>query len=205
MSALNPGSVTAWLQPLKAGDPAAAEFVWSRYFRRSLLLARSRLRRQPRMTPDAEDVALSAMNALFSTVRSDCEEGPQNRHDLWRLLATCTLNRSRNLVRDAARLKRGNTRELSQASLTPGESECLALLADSASSPELLAMLADEVRALLERLDEEDPTQRLRQVAVLKLEGCTDREIALRMNCSRKTVCARTALIRVVWQGAGAS
>ena len=205
MSVLNPGSVTAWLQPLKAGDPAAAEFVWSRYFRLSLSLARNRLRRQPSQTVDAEDVALSAMNALFSTAQSSDAEGLRDRHDLWRLLATCTLNRSRNLVRDSARHKRRDANNVAFDSLKPEQRGRLASLADSNPSPEDLALFADELRSLLERLDVEDPSQRLRQVALLKLDGCTDREIALRMNCSRKTVCARTALIRVVWQSVGAS
>jgi len=147
-------------------------------------------------------VALSAMNALFSTAQSSDAEGLRDRHDLWRLLATCTLNRSRNLVRDAARQKRSDANNVALDSL---QRERLASLADSNPSPEDLALFADELRSLLERLDVEDPSQRLRQVALLKLDGCTDREIALRMNCSRKTVCARTALIRVVWQSVGAS
>jgi len=38
-----PGSVTHWLQPLQAGDPAAAEFLWDRYFEQVLQLARRQL------------------------------------------------------------------------------------------------------------------------------------------------------------------
>jgi hypothetical protein len=39
------GSVTGWIDRLKAGDPAAARPLWERYFRRMLALARRRLRR----------------------------------------------------------------------------------------------------------------------------------------------------------------
>jgi DNA-binding NarL/FixJ family response regulator len=108
-------------------------------------------------------------------------------------------------MRDSARHKRRDANNVAFDSLKPAQRERLASLTDSNPSPEDLALFADELRSLLERLDVEDPSQRLRQVAPLKLDGCTDREIALRMNCSRKTVCARTALIRVVWQSVGAS
>ena len=36
-------SVTQWLDRLKAGDPAAAQKLWERYFRRLVGLARKKL------------------------------------------------------------------------------------------------------------------------------------------------------------------
>jgi hypothetical protein len=37
------GSVTGWIDRLKAGDPAAAQPLWECYFRRLVRLARRRL------------------------------------------------------------------------------------------------------------------------------------------------------------------
>jgi hypothetical protein len=54
------GSVTRWLAELKAGDPAAAQRLWARYFADLVRLARARLRQAPRAAEDEEDVALSA-------------------------------------------------------------------------------------------------------------------------------------------------
>ena len=42
------GSVTRWLSPLQAGDPAAAQELWKRYFRRLVGLAHKKLRQGPR-------------------------------------------------------------------------------------------------------------------------------------------------------------
>src|SRR5262245_11049219 len=53
-----PGSVTCWLDLLRAGDPAAAQKLWEGYFRRLVGLARARLRAAPRRAADEEDVAL---------------------------------------------------------------------------------------------------------------------------------------------------
>jgi hypothetical protein len=54
-----PGSVTAWIEQLKAGDAAAAP-LWQGYFRRLVGLARQKLGAAPRRVADEEDVALSA-------------------------------------------------------------------------------------------------------------------------------------------------
>ena len=43
-----PGSVTAWIEQLKAGDSAAAAPLWQGYFRRLVGLARQRLGAAPR-------------------------------------------------------------------------------------------------------------------------------------------------------------
>jgi DNA-directed RNA polymerase specialized sigma24 family protein len=52
----------------------------------------------------------------------------------------------------------------------------------------------------MDRLDLEDPSHRLRQVALLKLEGYTLVEIARLQNCARKTVIVRLAVIRALWR-----
>jgi DNA-directed RNA polymerase specialized sigma24 family protein len=46
------GSVTHWLGALKAGDAAAAQHLWERYFDRLVRLARAKLRAMPRSAAD---------------------------------------------------------------------------------------------------------------------------------------------------------
>jgi len=196
MTVETPGSVTHWLKPLQAGDPAAAEFVWDRYFHLVVQLARRQLLGVRDRSQDAEDVALSALNALCHAARQGQLASMADRDDLWRLLATCTLNRSRNLRRDSQRLKRGGDLVQVRLPVAGGlQPDCT-----REPTPDEAAQLADDVRALMDRLDREDPSQRLRQVALWKLEGYTDQEIARRQHCSRKTVCVRLSLIRALWQ-----
>jgi len=59
-------------------------------------------------------------------------------------------------------------------------------------------MMADECRNLLQKLD--DP--RLRDLALAKMEGYSNQEIADRMDCSLRTVERRLRLIRKEWQHA---
>src|SRR5262249_670181 len=52
-------SVSVWLDRLRAGDPAAAQRLWDRYFERLVGLARGKLAARFRRAADEEDVALS--------------------------------------------------------------------------------------------------------------------------------------------------
>jgi len=54
------GSVTHWIGQLKAGNSAAAQPLWERYFQQLVYLARKKLQGSPRRASDEEDVALSA-------------------------------------------------------------------------------------------------------------------------------------------------
>ncbi len=66
-------------------------------------------------------------------------------------------------------------------------------------SPELAALVAEECRRLFDAL----PDESLRQVAGLRLEGYTDREIADRLGCGLSTVERRLRTIRTVWTRRG--
>jgi DNA-directed RNA polymerase specialized sigma24 family protein len=62
-------------------------------------------------------------------------------------------------------------------------------------TPEFAAQAADELRALLDRLGE----PQLRSIALWKMEGYTNAEIAERLGCAPPTVERRLRLIRSVW------
>jgi DNA-directed RNA polymerase specialized sigma24 family protein len=62
-------------------------------------------------------------------------------------------------------------------------------------TPEFAAQVAEEYQRLLDRLGDDS----LRQVAVLKMEGCTNDEVAQRLDCSRRTVARKLETIRIIW------
>ena len=63
--------------------------------------------------------------------------------------------------------------------------------------PATAAEVAEEYTRLLERLN--DPT--LRRIAVWKMEGHTNEDIAARLGCALATVERRLRLIRKTWDG----
>jgi DNA-directed RNA polymerase specialized sigma24 family protein len=187
------GSVTNWIGRLQAGDPAAAQKLWERYFRRLVGLARKKLQNTPRGAADEEDVALSAFAGFCRAAAEGQFPQLTDRDELWRLLVTITARKALNLRRDEGRQKRGGGNLLS---LSERRSEALfEQILDRKPTPAFAALVADESRRLLESLGDEQ----LRTVAVCKLEGHTNDEIAARLGCGRLTVQRKLRLIRQMW------
>ena len=97
------GSVTRWLGALRAGDPAAAQQLWERYFHRLVGLARQRLCGARRRAADEEDVALSAFDSFYRAAEAGRFPQLADRDGLWRLLVTITARKAAHLVRDEGR------------------------------------------------------------------------------------------------------
>ncbi len=88
MSSENQGSVTHWLGALQAGDTAAAQPLWDRYFAQLVRLARARIRATVGGAADAdgEDAALSAFDSFCTGIARGRFPQLSDRDDLWRLL-----------------------------------------------------------------------------------------------------------------------
>ena len=68
-------------------------------------------------------------------------------------------------------------------------------------TPAFAAQVAEECRRLLERLDSAE----LRDVALRKVEGYSNEEIADQLGCGLRTVERRLRLIRSIWEQEGLS
>jgi DNA-directed RNA polymerase specialized sigma24 family protein len=193
------GSISRWIGPLKAGEAEAARELWRRYFTTLVRLARERLRGTRRVAADEEDVALSALDSFLAGAAAGRFPRLEDRDDLWRLLVTITTRKAADQVEHERRRKRGGGRVAGESALKgPGDDgPGLAQMVGPEPTPELAAMLAEECRRRLEGLRDET----LRQVALLKMEGYTDREIAARLDCGLRTVVRKLTLIRKAWRG----
>jgi DNA-directed RNA polymerase specialized sigma24 family protein len=188
-------SVTDWIGRLQAGDQAAARPLWERYFRRLVGLARQNLQGAPRGAADEEDVALSAFASFCRAVAQGRFPRLADRDDLWRLLFALTLRKAHDLVRDQGRQKRGGS-ALPGPPATPREEADLEQVVGREPTPEFAAQVAEECQRLLGRLG--DPE--LRSVALWKMEGYTNEEIAQKLGRSDRTVERKLRLIRKAWE-----
>ena len=184
----NEQSVTRWLNDLRDGDASAASKLWERFFTRMKGVAHTRLAQQVKAASDEEDMAISAYNVFVQSLQGGKYPDLDNREDLWRLLVTITIRKA-NRARDKAKTeKRGGG-----GALLPYEDE---MTAASEPSPAALAMVTDECRYLLGLLKSDE----LEMVAVGKLEGLTNDEIAAQLGSTKRTVQRMTALIRGLWE-----
>jgi DNA-directed RNA polymerase specialized sigma24 family protein len=187
------GSVTRWLGPLQAGDPAAAQQLWERYFHRLVGLARARLRGIPRAAADEEDVALSAFDSFCRAA----EEGrfPQldDRDSLWRLLVVLTARKAARLVRDEGRIKRGGAAKIEAGA----EAEVsLEQVLSREPDPEFAAAVTDECQRLLRLLGDKE----LEATALWRMEGYSAEEIGTKLGCAARSVKRKLQLIRSIWE-----
>ena len=194
------GSVSNWIGQVRQGEDQAAAQLWQRYFHRLVALARTALRGAPRRAADEEDVVLSAFNSFFRGAEQGRFPNLDDRDGLWRLLITLTARKAAHLRRYERRLKRGGGAVLDQAALAgsaedSSEPADLAWIVGEEPTPAFAAQVAEECERLLGSL----PDPGLRFVAVSKMEGYTNQEIADRLGCCLSTVERRLQVIRRVW------
>ena len=188
------GSVTAWIVSLKAGEAAAAEPLWERYFARLVGLARRKLSASSQRLADEEDVALSAFKSLCQGAVAGRFPRLTDRDDLWPLLVVLTARKSVDLLRSEGRAKRGGAHDQSERAARVTTADELQSAVSQEPTPEFAALMNDYCDWLLSQLDPGP-----REVALLKLEGCTNQETAERLGCGIRTVERRLELIRRVW------
>jgi DNA-directed RNA polymerase specialized sigma24 family protein len=187
------GSVTHWLGQLRLGDAAAAQPLWEGYFHRLVGLARAKLRGSPRRAADEEDVALSAFDSFCRGVERGRFPQLEDRDNLWKLLVTITARKALRLVRDQQRQKRGGAPpEARDPSAAEGNVE---EILGREPTPAFAAQVAEECRRLLEGLG--DPE--LEQLALFKMEGHTNEEVAALLGRAPSTVERKLRIIRSRW------
>ena len=191
-----PGSVTGLLERLQGGDHEAVRLLWQRYYPRLVALARTKLHGAARRVADEEDAALSAFDSFCRRAEQGQFPDLKDRDGLWALLVVLTARKAADLVKHHKRNKRGGGKVHGDSALRPADGDAgpggFDDVEDGGPTPEEAALLAEEVEALLGRL----PDPALRQVAVWKLEGYTNAEIADKQGCSEPTVRRRLGIIR---------
>jgi DNA-directed RNA polymerase specialized sigma24 family protein len=184
------GSVTHWIGDLKAGDQDAAQKLWERYFATLVRLARTRLRSAPRAVEDEEDVALSAFDSFCAATAGGRFPRLEDRDDLWRVLVTITRRKAADQLERQGRQKRGGGR-VARAD----DGDFLDLVAGPEPTPEFAALVAEECRRRLDAL----PDDMLRRIALLRMEGYTNEEVATQLGCGLRSVVRKLDLIRKTW------
>jgi DNA-directed RNA polymerase specialized sigma24 family protein len=186
------GSVTGWLDLAQAGATEAAQPLWQRYFGRLVSLARVKLRGSPRGMADEEDVALSAFDSFYRGISQGRFPQLNDRDNLWSLLVVITARKAWKLKRDQTRQKRGGA----EAPWHDNDTTVLEKVIGREPSPEFAAQVAEECQRLLDGLNDDLE----RAIAVGKMEGCTNEEIAQKLDYAPRTVERKLSVIRGRWE-----
>lgn len=182
------------LSELRGGNEEAARLIWHRFFDRVTHLAQAKLGSIPKRSMDEEDIAISAMNAMFIGVKEGRFNRLENRDDLWQILCMLTSRKVASAWRK--HVSGGSVGESAITSPRDSGGDVLGIqhIAEAAPDTDYLESLSCKCRELLEGLDD-----RLREVAILRLHGYSNQEIAEKIGRSIKSVERYVKSIREEW------
>jgi RNA polymerase sigma factor (sigma-70 family) len=197
----SPASVTTWIGQLKSGNHDAAQQLWNRYFPEMVRLARARLHGFPRRAVDEEDVAVSAFNSFCEGAAAGRFPLLSDRNNLWRLLVVITARKAIDARQREARQIRGGGKVRGESAWANAPDEAdqdagIQQVIGAEPTPEFAAQVAEQTRRLLDVLDSDE----LRTVAVCKMEGYSNREIAEKLGVVERTVERKLDRIRKFWE-----
>ena len=190
-------SVSFWIAHLKNGNAEAAQKLWDAYFHRLTGLARTRIGSQYRRVTDEEDVALSVFDSLCRGATRGIYPKLTDRDNLWTLLVVMTSRKVCDYVTAERAKKRGGGQVRAESDLknrSEQEAAALDLIMSREPSPEMAASFAEECERFLNLLETD-----LRPLAIGKLEGFSNEELATQLNCGLRTIERRLNLIRKIW------
>jgi RNA polymerase sigma-70 factor, ECF subfamily len=200
---MSPGSVTQMLGQLRSEDPRArneaAAAIWNQYCNVLLDLACQNLSQRLQRRIGADDVVQHTFKSFFLRQRRG-QYNLADRDDLLRLLVRMTLNKVRGAANKESRQRRDYRREETGSSVpVNGDGDypwLLDRIEHGAPTPDEAAALAEEAEQKLAGL-----TDDLRRIALCKLEGYTNAEIAELPDkrCTIRTVERKLRLIREAW------
>lgn len=193
------GSITQWLELVRQGDSQAVQEIWNRYYQRLIGLARTKLKGSPRRVADEDDVVTVAFDSFLRGAAAGRFPRLDDRDDLWQVLVMLTARKAVNQVKHEQRQKRGGGHVRGESALKNEDaSDSLAgidQVVGSEPTPEFAADVTEQVEDLLARLDDET----LQGVAIAKMEGYTNDEIAERIGVKTRTIERKLRIIREIW------
>jgi len=170
----------------------ATEAIWSRFYPKLVREANKKLSKNPDPAIAGEDIAQSSFRNVCQGVLDGRYPQLENREDFWRLLFVSMANRVCSHFRSCGSKKRDS---LLRESLDSIDDEFLQQL----NNHEVQAELADLIAHLLGKLDKEDPTGELRQIALLYLDDRSASWIAKTLHRRKTNVLHKILWIRALW------
>lgn len=196
------GSITAMIQQIRDGDSSAVESLWHRYYQQLITLARRKLGDSPRRVADEDDVVGHAFNSFCIGAAAGRFPQLSDRYALWQTLVMLTARKAADQRKELARLKRGGGRVLGESAMMKRDSDDdrrgIDQVVGNEPTPEFAVQIAEEYGNLLQLLGDDS----LRAVAVARMEGYSNTEIAAKLNVQTRTVERKLKLIREIWSGA---
>ena len=192
MDDMSSDSFSTWLDKLRSEKDDAMQRLWEQYFHKLTTVARAKLPAMRKRAFDEEDVALSALQSFCNGIRDGRFPRLHDEGNLWALLVLITQRKAARRIRSQTAKKRGGRNLQGESALGR---DGIQGFVSSEPSAEFAAQLVEELDQLQATLKDEG----LEQIALYRLQGFTNSEIAQKLDCVERTIDRRLALIRRIW------
>ncbi len=184
------GSITRLIPGIHEGDACAIDELWQRYVSRVEGVVRPVVRGLAPGAGNEQDVAQSAFRAFFDAAANNDDVQLESRDELWRLLVTISRRKATDRVRHELRDRRGGEAKRKSEGLEH-------VTAESASPSEITELqdLLDHLMLTLEAAGDD----KLRTIAVMRLEGLSTQEIAAQLGCTQRTIQRKLHILERLW------
>ena len=189
-------NISHWIDQIKEGDSVAAGELWRHYYERLIRNVRKHLRGQHGGVADEEDIVVSVFESFYRAAEQGRFPEMADRDDLWRLLLKMSARKIIDKRRHDQRQRRGAGKHVLSLAGGGREGEALIEVIGDEPTPEMVLTMAESVERLLAHLGD----GQLREIAVGKMEGFSNAELARRLECSERTIERRLHLIRETCQ-----
>lgn len=184
-------NISRWIEQVKAGDSAAANQLWQRYYDRLVGSVRARVLGQNRAVSDEEDIVVSVFDSFYHAAERGRFPDLADRDDLWRLLLRISARKVVDKRRHDQRQRRGGNITLHSLDAA-GDDQSVIQAVGKEPSPDMVLIMEESMQQLFSLLG----VGQLADLAGAKLEGYSNAELAERFDCSERTIERRLHLIR---------
>mgnify|MGYP001814002388 FL=1 len=185
-------NVSHWIDLVKEGDSVAAHELWQHYYDRLVRNARQHLRGLNRGMADEEDIVVSVFESFYRAAEQGRFPEMSGRDDLWRLLLVMSARKIIDKRRHDQRQRRGAGENVLSLQGGRDDEQMLIQVIGDEPTPEMVLTMTESFEQLLSHLGD----GQLQEIAVGKMEGFSNAELAERFDCSERTIERRLHLIR---------
>ena len=193
------GSITRMIEEIRGGGSSAVPGVWNRYFSKLAEIAQNGISSSPGRSVDGEDLASAVLETVCRKVGNGQFPQLRDRDDLWLLLLAITRCKVISQIRRDLCTKRGGGRVLLETDVQAFQNNYFDLddIAGNEPTPEAVVSLRDSCNHLITESLRDETTK---AIAILKLEGLSNAEVAARLDIVERTVERKMKVIRWLWE-----
>lgn len=192
------GSISRAISQTGEMDERSAQLLWNRFFERLCRFADRKIYDRHRRMLDPEEIAGSAMFALMDGLKKGNFHKVKDRDQLWQMLVTITGRKAINKAKHLDRDKRGGKLTRGESALGGVGLANLEQYIDECDDPAKFVEIEMTCHELLLSL----PDDVYREIALMRLAGFSNQEIANKLGCSTRTIDRKLIAIREVWNEA---